>query len=462
MLPSLSDDLTYNDAPRIVWVRVTDAVERLWVENPKLHNIGDLTTSFQRYGLQSLPKFSAHLEAINGERGAIVFGNGRIETLDLMEKSGSDLPRGLATTTTGEWALPILVGTEFESDLLAKSYGIDDNNLTITGSSMTALDMARLWDNEKYLSLLKTLGDAHELPVSVDGDDLDMLLALGRPPSQTPPARMGEIPALLEKWQPKLGDLWIAGKHRILCGDATSADDHARLMDGVIPLLMMTDPPYGVSLDHAWRTEAIRSRGSQKLLNQRQSSRAGQIENDDRVDWGVAYTLYSPQVLYVWHAGAHAGEVQISLIAAGYDVRQQIIWVKPQMVLSRQAYHWRHEPCYYAVREGANGNWCGDRKQTTIWEMDSPISSSTAKSDLDDAATLHPTQKPVEAYQRAIINHTRAGDVTCDPFLGSGTAVVAAESLNRACYAVELDPRFMAVTLQRLEDMNLKPERQSE
>jgi DNA modification methylase len=145
------------------------------------------------------------------------------------------------------------------------------------------------------------------------------------------------------------------------------------------------------------------------------------------------------------------------MVAAGYYFRQQLIWVKPQMVLSRQAYHWRHETCWYAVRKGAGANWKGDRKQTTIWEMDSPISSSTANSDKDDASTLHPTQKPVEGYQKAIINHTVKGDLTCDPFLGSGTAVVAAESLGRVCYACELDPRFIAVSLQRLEDMGLKP-----
>lgn len=454
MLPSLDSDLTYNDAPRIVWVRVSDAVERLWEENPKEHDIGALTRSLQRYGLQELPIFDPILLAINGARGAIKAGNGRIEALDMMEKAGAELPRGLATTAAGEWAIPVITGVDAASENMARAYAIDSNNLVMAGGTFTALDMARMWNNDGYKAILKSLADAQELPETVDGDDLDMLMQIGKPPAKTPPARLGEIPALLEKWQPKLGDLWLAGKHRILCGDATSADDHERLMQGVTPLLMMTDPPYGVKLDHEWRTEATKK--------QRSSPRGGQIENDDRDDWGVVYELYQPQVLYVWHAGAHAGTVGVNLHAAGYPVRQQIIWVKPQMVLSRQAYHWQHEPCYYAVRQGANANWVGDHKQTTIWMMDSPISSSTAKDDLDDAATLHPTQKPVEAYQRAIINHTKTGDVTCDPFLGSGTAVVAAESLNRVCYAVELDPRFMAVSLQRLEDMGLTCERQSE
>lgn len=169
-LPSLSPDtLTLKDAPRLIWIKVSDAVSLLWPDNPKLHDIGAVVQSISRHGFQELPKYDHHL--------GIKAGNGRVEALDWMQKDGGyDLPRGLASLPdSGEWAMPLLIGTDAESHDLATAYAIDSNNLTLSGGDLTALDLARVWDREGYIALLKGLAERQQLPVSVDGDTLDFL-----------------------------------------------------------------------------------------------------------------------------------------------------------------------------------------------------------------------------------------------------------------------------------------------
>jgi hypothetical protein len=165
-------NLDFNDPPILVWVKVQDALGLLWSENPKLHDIGSVISSIQKHGLQELPKFDSQI--------GIKAGNGRVECLALMERDGSyELPRGLARNQeTGEWAMPLLMGTDAKSRELAESYAIDSNNLTMAGGNFTPFDVAKMWDNVKYSELLTRLAnDADEHPVTVDGDILDSLLA---------------------------------------------------------------------------------------------------------------------------------------------------------------------------------------------------------------------------------------------------------------------------------------------
>ena len=154
--------------------------------------------------------------------------------------------------------------------------------------------------------------------------------------------------------------------------------------------------------------------------------------------------------MYVWHAGLHAGAVGDSITAAGFELRGQIVWVKPHLVLSRGAYHWRHEPCWYAVRAGANAGWVGDRSQTTVWEVPNLNPFGGDRSG-ENAVTGHSTQKPVRLFEIPVLNHTRRGDAVFDPFLGSGTALIAAEKTGRRCLAIELEPRYVQVALARWE-----------
>jgi DNA modification methylase len=234
------------------------------------------------------------------------------------------------------------------------------------------------------------------------------------------------------------GDLWGLGGekgHRLLCGDATCAEDVARLLGGAKPLLMVTDPPYGVDYDPDWRNDA-----ADKGLIAHAASRVGLVANDDRIDWREAWLLFSGDVFYCWHADRHASSVQASVEAAGFEIRCQIIWAKSRFAISRGHYNWQHEPCWYAVRKGATANWQGDHSQTTLWEI-------TLDANVEGG---HSTQKPAECMLRAIRNHE--GDVY-DPFLGSGTTLIAAESLGRRCYGLEIEPRYCDVILQRWETL---------
>ena len=226
------------------------------------------------------------------------------------------------------------------------------------------------------------------------------------------------------------GDLWQLGSHRLICGDSTSTDVVGRLLGSVKPLLMETDPPYGVEYDPSWRNQA----GAAK------TKRTGKVLNDDRADWREAWSLFPGDVAYIWHGALHAATVADSLSAAGFAIRSQIIWAKDRLVLSRGDYHWQHEPCWYAVRTKGKGHWAGDRKQTTLWQI--------ANKD-QDAATVHGTQKPVECMRRPILNNSSPGQAVYEPFMGSGTTLIAAETTRRICYGVELNPAYVDVAIER-------------
>lgn len=253
-------------------------------------------------------------------------------------------------------------------------------------------------------------------------------------------AEIVEDPAKIKtKIQP--GDLIVIGPHRLICGDSTDPKTIVKLMGGKEATLMVTDPPYGVGVDHSWRDD---------VKNRTDSPRGGNIEGDDRADWQEVYEHISPQIFYVWHSALHSDTVKANLEDAGMEVRQQIIWVKNVHSLSRSAYHWKHEPCWYGVRKGENANWLGDRKEMTVWEADSPIMSTSH----DPDASPHPTQKPLMVFQKLIKNHLSKKGILVDPFLGSGTAMVAAEKLDRTCYAVEITPVFCQITINRMLGLN--------
>jgi DNA modification methylase len=237
------------------------------------------------------------------------------------------------------------------------------------------------------------------------------------------------------------GDLWRCGAHRVLCGDATEARAVTRLLDGKVPLLMVTDPPYGVNYDPGWRAQA-------GLGAQRQS---GRVHHDDRVDWSEAFALFPGPVAYVWHAGLYAGEVASSLQRCDFSIRSQIIWVKQHFALSRGHYHWQHEPCWYAVRAGQPASWCGDRKQATVWEVSNLNPFGGERS--TDTVSGHGTQKPVELMRRPLLNHTERAGLVYDPFLGSGSTLIAAEASGRICYGLELSPAYVDVIVKRWQKL---------
>lgn len=260
-------------------------------------------------------------------------------------------------------------------------------------------------------------------------------------PKADPGAQVDRAQELQEKWQVQPGDLFQVGAHRVLCGDSTNADDVARVLQDDKPLLMVTDPPYGVEYDAHWRED----------YDQFEMHSVDPVTNDDRNDWSEAYKLFTGDVAYVWHADRLGVGVGVDLMECGFELRCCIIWVKQHFVFSRGHYHWQHEPCWYAVRN--NAHWLGDSKQTTVWDIlnHNPMGGER------ENKTTHSTEKPLECMARPIRNHD--APIVYDPFLGSGTCLVACEQLGRKGRGIEIHPPYVAVTLERLSQMGLAVER---
>lgn len=235
------------------------------------------------------------------------------------------------------------------------------------------------------------------------------------------------------------GDVWLLGNHRIICGDSTKADVVDKVLAGVKPHLMVTDPPYGVKYDASWRDDRMGKTGVTGTAK-------GKVLNDDRADWREAWALFPGEVAYVWHAGLHAREVVESLESCQFRMRAQIIWAKSSLAMSRGHYHFQHEPCWYAVREksGATAHWCGARDQSTLWKIDKPQKSETG----------HSTQKPVECMRRPIMNNSSPGQAVYEPFSGSGTTIIAAEMTGRHCHAIEISPAYVDVAVLRWQQFS--------
>ena len=307
------------------------------------------------------------------------------------------------------------------TDAQKRAYVIADNKLALNAG----------WDMDLLSSEIEGLGaDGFDLALLGFSDDELAALLADKTDGLTDPDDIPEVPT-----DPVsvLGDVWLLGKHRIVCGDSTDADCVAKCLNGVAPHLMVTDPPYGVEYDPGWREKAgVATSGSAK----------GKVLNDDKADWREAWALFPGDVAYVWHAGLFAGVVGDSLVACGLHLRSQIIWDKGQLVLSRGDYHWEHEPCWYAVKKGATGHWAGDRKQTTIWHIPKPKKNETG----------HGTQKPVECMKRPIENNSSAGQAVYEPFSGSGTTIIAGEMTGRLIHAIELNPAYVDVAVKRWQD----------
>jgi DNA modification methylase len=238
----------------------------------------------------------------------------------------------------------------------------------------------------------------------------------------------------------RLGDIWQLGSHRLMCGDSTADANVSALLAGVEPHLMVTDPPYGVNYDASWR---------EKLATQKPGTSTGSVLNDNRVDWSETWALFSGNIAYIWHGGLQSGQVAEAIMANGFQIRSQIVWVKQGFVFGRSDYHWQHECCYYAVR--GTGNWQGDRKQTTVWEIKNLNKHPYAGGNTDEKSTGHSTQKPVECMKRPIENNSSPGQAVYEPFSGSGTTIIAGEMTRRSVYAMELNPAYVDIAVKRWE-----------
>jgi DNA modification methylase len=347
----------------------------------------------------SIREWGWTVPALVDEQGGLIAGHGRVlaaRQLDLAE-------------------IPVMVARGW-SEAQKRAYALADNKLALNAG----------WDEAMLrIELADLRGLGVDLSLVGFSDDEVAALAAERSPGLTDP---DDVPALQRDAVAAVGDTWILGRHRLVCGDATDREAVAQALAGITPGLMVTDPPYGVSYDPAWRNRAGVSK----------SKRTGKVDNDHRADWREAWALFPGSVAYVWHGALHAAVVAESLEATGYQIRAQIVWAKERFVLSRGDYHWQHEPCWYAVR--GSGHWHGDRKQTTVWQIASRH---------QDVETEHGTQKPVECMRRPIENNSSAGQAIYEPFSGSGTTVIAAEMTGRACHAIELNPLYVDMAVRR-------------
>lgn len=331
--------------------------------------------------------------------------------------------RLLAAHKLGLQVVPVVEAAHL-TEAQKRAYVIADNRL--------ALDAG--WD----LDMLKVeLADLKgmDFDLSLTGFELGEIgKLLLDPTGNTDPDDIPEAPVVPVS---ALGDVWQLGRHRIACGSSTDADTVAAVLAGVKPHLMVTDPPYGVNYDPAWRNRVKRADGS--FVG---AKAVGVVDNDDQADWRETWALFPGDVAYVWHGGLHTHTVAESSVAADFGLRSQIIWAKGQLTIGRGDYHWQHEPCWYAVRKGKTGHYDGGRKQTTLWNIDTPRKSETG----------HSTQKPVECMKRPIENNSSPGQAVYEPFSGSGTTIIAGEMTGRCIYAIELNPAYVDVSVKRWQD----------
>jgi DNA modification methylase len=310
------------------------------------------------------------------------------------------------------------------------------------------------WDEELLALELLELKDL-DFDLSLTGFDTKEIDDFLAKPDDDDAANA--TPPLPENPVSRAGDLWLCGRHRVLCGDSTKQEAVAQLLGERKPSLMVTDPPYGIELDSEWRDRAGLNGCGPAEASYMKKRTAGHTETtisgDTRADWSEAFELVpSLQIAYVWHASVFTREVLNGLLRIGFLYPQQIIWNKGRTVLTRTHYWYQHEPCWYVRKK--NAPWFGKAgENSTIWASPSPkfIMGSSDEEKYD-----HPTQKPVELMRRPILNHIKRGALVYEPFLGSGTTLAAAELTERVCLGIELDPKYVDVACQRWQTLSGK------
>jgi len=380
----------------------------------------------------SIREFGFKVPVLARSDGTVVDGHLRIKAA-----------RKLETWPGGDTnSIPVILCDEW-TDAQVKAFRLMVNR------SVTWAD----WDEDLLSLELQELNEA-DFDLSLTGfdpDEIDGLLAI---PDEE---RANAAPPVPENPVSRVGDLWLCGKHRVLCGDATSAEDVARLLGERKPILMVTDPPYGIELDSEWGDRAGLNGYGPAEASYMKHRTAGHTETsisgDTRADWSEAFELVpSLQAAYVWHASKFTREVLDGLLRVGFVHHQQIIWDKGRTVLTRTLYWFQHEPCWF-VRK-VNAPWYGKAgENSTVWASPSP---KFIMGGSDEQKYDHPTQKPIELMRRPILNHLKRGEMVYDPFLGSGTTLAAAELTERLCLGIELDPKYADVAVQRWQALSNK------
>ena len=309
--------------------------------------------------------------------------------------------------------------------------GLDDRKRRALVIADNKLALNADWDEEALRVELEDLaGDFGEL-MGFSDDELVALLknddgTEGLTDEDAVPD-VPEVPVTVE------GDVWLLGRHRLMCGDSTSIDHLQRLCDGQLVDMWLTDPPYNVAYEGGTKEKLTIKNDSMGNDQFRQFLRDAYVAADAVMKAGA--------VFYIWHSDSEGYNFRGAAKDAGWTVRQCLIWKKSSLVLGRQDYHWMHEPCLYGWKDGAAHLWAADRKQTTILQFDKPSRNGE-----------HPTMKPVELFEYQMLNNSKGSDLVLDSFAGSGTTAIACEKHGRNARMMELDPKYCDVIIKRWQD----------
>ena len=398
-------------------VNPADKVERWKIErlvpyarNARTHSdeqVAQIAASIREWGWTT--------PVLVDEDGGIIAGHGRT----------------LAAQRLQMTEVPVMVARGW-SDAKKRAYILADNKLALNAG----------WENELLnleLSELKELDFDLEL-IGFSADEIAALMPLELEPGLTDEDAVPEVPAVPIT---VLGDVWLLGRHRVMCGDSCSITDMDKLVAGRQTDMWLTDPPYNVAVQGGNHGDPERTNGLRIKNDQMADDAFRQFLRDAYVT--ADSTMKPGAVFYIWHADSEGYNFRGAAQDAGWRVRQCLIWKKSSLVMGRQDYHWKHEPCLYGWKEGAGHLWATDRKQTTILEFDKPSRNGE-----------HPTMKPVALFEYQMLNNTKGGDLVLDSFGGSGTTLIAAEKNGRHSCLMELDPKYVDVIIKRWQDFTGK------
>lgn len=363
---------------------------------------------------ESLQRYGAARSIVIDEENRILAGNG---TIDGAKAAGIRRVR--------------IIESEGDEVIAVRRTGLsEEQKVGLALADNRTADLSE-WD----LEMLHRLSEEHELDPWFNQDDLDELLNVVEVDPVEGNTDPDAVPDAPEESITKPGDLWILGNHRLLCGDSTNPQHLQRLMDGQLADLWLTDPPYNVDYE-----------GGTGLKIQNDNMADGEFRQFLCDVYSSANQVLKPgAAFYIWHADSEGYNFRGAAQDNGWKVRQCLIWLKSSLVMGRQDYQWKHEPCLYGWTEGAAHTWNSDRKQTTILEFDKPKKNGQ-----------HPTMKPVDLFQYQIDNSTKPNQTVLDSFGGSGTTIIACERIRRHARLMELDPAYCDVIVQRWSEFTGK------
>jgi DNA modification methylase len=372
-----------------------------WARNPRTHSdaqIAQIAASIAEFGFNN--------PILVDTEAGIIAGHGRL----------------LAARKLGLQEVPVIV-LDHLSETQKRAYIIADNQLALNAG----------WDEDLLRIELAAL-QAEEFDLGLIGfEDEELARLLAAQDAAEGLTDEDSIPELPETAVCQAGDLWILGDHKLLVGDATRSDDVAKLMAGAAADLVFTDPPYNVDYE-GYTEERLKIKGD------RMSD--AEFKRFLKAAFHSCRTAVKPGAsLYVCHSSSWQREFQNALESAGFEVRCQIIWAKNTFAWGFGRYKFQHEPMFYAHVAGEKDPWYGDKSQSTLWEEKKPA-----------ANRLHPTAKPVELVERALLNSSKAGDIVADMFGGSGSTLIGCERRGRKARLMEIDPRYADCIIRRYQE----------